>query len=257
MFALLVVGCGIFGLLIGSFLNVVIYRVPRNESVISPPSACPYCGTTILRRDNVPVLSWLILRGKCRTCEHAIPVRYPAIESVTGILFAGAALRLHFDWALPAFLFFVAGLIALSWIDVEHLVLPKRLVYVHLAVVGFLLLLAAALTHQWRQLVVAVACSAGWWFIFFVLNLVNPRWLGFGDVRFALVLGLSLGWLGVGHVILGFFAANLIGLVTALALIAVGKIDRSRRIPYGVFLSLGAIFSFELGSPLLTAIHLR
>jgi len=251
VFALLVVGCGIFGLLIGSFLNVVIYRVPRNESVISPPSACPYCGTTILRRDNVPVLSWLILRGKCRTCEHAIPVRYPAIESVTGILFAGAALRLHFDWALPAFLFFVAGLIALSWIDVEHLVLPKRLVYAHLAGVGLLLLLAAALTHDWRQLLVSVACSAGWWFLFFILNLINPRWLGFGDVRFALVLGLSLGWLGVGHVILGFFTANLVGAVVGLVLISTGRIERSRRIPYGVFLSTGALVALYFGSLLL------
>jgi len=165
--------------------------------------------------------------------------------------------RIGSNWALPAFLAFYAGLIALSFIDVENLVLPRKLVYVHLASVGVLLTVAAAASHEWHQLEVGVLCALGWWLLFFILNLLNPAWLGFGDVRFSLVLGLGLGWLGFDFVVLGFFAANLIGLITALALIAIGKIDRSRRIPYGVFLSVGAIFSVELGSPLLTAMHLR
>lgn len=257
VFALLVVGCGILGMLIGSFLNVVIYRVPRHESIVSPPSACPNCGEKLLLRDNIPVISWLLLRGKCRFCQAPIARRYPLVELLTGGLFVFLAARMGFNWALPAFLALYAGLIALSWIDVENLVLPRKLVYVHLACVGVLLTIAAAASHEWRLLQVGILCALGWSLLFFILNLLNPAWLGFGDVRFSLVLGLGLGWLGFKFVILGFFAANLIGLVTALALIAVGKIDRSRRIPYGVFLSLGAIFSIEFGSPLLVAMHLR
>jgi len=210
-----------------------------------------------LARDNIPVLSWIILRGRCRFCQQPIARRYPLVELLTGGLFVLVAVRIGSNWALPAFLAFYAGLIALSFIDVENLVLPRKLVYVHLASVGVLLTVAAAASHEWHQLEVGVLCALGWWLLFFILNLLNPAWLGFGDVRFSLVLGLGLGWLGFDFVVLGFFAANLIGLITALALIAIGKIDRSRRIPYGVFLSVGAIFSVELGSPLLTAMHLR
>ena len=256
MFALEVVGCGILGLLIGSFLNVVIYRVPRQESVVSPPSSCPHCGARIRVRDNIPVVSWVMLRGQCRNCRSPIARRYLFVELLTGALFALVAARVGASWAVPAYLGFTAGLIALSWIDVEHLVLPKRLVYVHLALVFLLLVGATAMTHQWRHLAVGVLCAVGWWTVFFILNLINPQWLGFGDVRFSLVLGLGLGWLSFGHVIFGFFAANLIGLVVSVALITTKKIDRSRRLPYGVFLSAGAQASVLLAGPLLHAWHL-
>ncbi len=202
------------------------------------------------------MVSWLLLRGKCRFCQAPIARRYPVVELLTGILFVLVSARMGFNWALPAYLAFVAGLIALSWIDVEHLVLPRGLVYWHLALVGALLILATAATHEWRHLVIGIACALGWWLLFFILNLMNPAWLGFGDVRFSLVLGLTLGSLGFGYVVIGFFAANLIGLIVALFLIAVGKIDRSRRIPYGVFLSTGATLSMIFGSPLISAFHL-
>src|SRR5665811_1031429 len=104
MFAILIIGCAVLGLIVGSFLNVVIYRVPRNESIVSPPSACPRCATPIAVRDNVPVLSWLALRGKCRQCHAPIDVRYPVVELVTALLFAGVAVRFGFSWAIPVFL---------------------------------------------------------------------------------------------------------------------------------------------------------
>ena len=174
---------------------------------------------------------------------------------MTGVVFAATAARLHASWILPSFLTFFAGLIALSWIDVERLVLPKRLVYVHLMTVGILMFAASVLTHEWRHMAVALACAVGWWFIFFVLNLINPQWLGFGDVRLSLVLGLTLGWLGYPDALLGFFAANLAGAVIGIGLIATGRIERSRRIPYGVFLSIGCAIAVFAGPSLPGPVH--
>jgi len=255
MFTVLIVGCAVLGLLIGSFLNVVIYRVPRNDSIVSPRSACPSCAAPIAARDNVPLLSWLVLRGHCRHCHASIDVRYPIVELATALLFVGVAIRFGFNWDVPAFLLLFAGLLALSWIDVEHLVLPKRVVYAQLVMVAAALLADALITHQWQRLLEAVACSIGWFALFFILNLINPHWLGFGDVRLALVLGLALGWLGFGDVVLGFFAANLIGAVVGVALIIAGTIERNRPIPYGVVLSLGAGVSVFAGPALLAPFH--
>lgn len=256
MFTLLIVGCGVLGLVIGSFLNVVIYRVPRHQSVASPPSACPKCDTAITARDNIPVVSWLLLRGRCRQCDEPIASRYPLVELLTSGLFIGVGLRFPFNWSIPAYLFFVAGLVALSWIDVEHLVLPKGLVYVHLAIVLSLFVGAAAVTDQWSHLIIALVCSASWWCIFFLLNLINPQWLGFGDVRFSLVLGLALGWLGFADVVLGFFASNFVGAIVGIILIGSGKIERSRRIPYGIFLSIGSMSVLYFGNFILRPLNL-
>jgi leader peptidase (prepilin peptidase)/N-methyltransferase len=197
----------------------------------------------------------LALRGHCRHCHTSIDVRYPIVELATALLFAGVAMRFGFNWDVPAFLLFFAGLLALSWIDIEHLVLPKRVVYFQLVLVAAALLADALISHQWRRLLVAVACSLGWFALFFILNLIDSHWLGFGDVRLALVLGLALGWLGVGEAALGFFAANLIGAIVGIALIASGKIERSHPIPYGVFLSVGAGAAVFAGPALLAPFH--
>jgi leader peptidase (prepilin peptidase)/N-methyltransferase len=243
--------CGILGLAIGSFLNVVIYRVPRDESIVSPRSACPACGTPIRERDNIPVVSWLMLRGRCRVCREPISPRYPLVELGCGGLFAGTAARFGYQWDLPAFLVLFAGLLALSCIDVERMLLPKKIVYPLTGLVAALLVLAAAMMHNWRAFVVGLICAAAWFALFFTLNLVDSRYLGFGDVRLSLVLGLALGWLGVGYVLLGFFAANLIGAIVGIALIATKRMDRSKRIPYGVFLSLGCALAVFAGPELL------
>ncbi len=117
------------GLAIGSFLNVVIYRVPRGLSIVSPRSACPTCGAPIKERDNLPVLSWLLLRGRCRNCRSSISTRYPLVELACAGLFAGTAARFGYSWDLPAFLVLSAGLLALSSIDVEMMLLPRKIVY--------------------------------------------------------------------------------------------------------------------------------
>lgn len=251
MLTILIVVCFLFGLAIGSFLNVVIYRVPRKESIVSPRSACPKCGTPIRERDNIPVISWLILRGKCRACREPISVRYPLIELACAALFAGAAARLGYNWDLPMFLIFLASLLALSAIDVELLILPKSIIYPSLIATGVLLLLAAGVTDQWHRLLIAALCAIGWFIFFFVINFASPRALGFGDVRLAPLLGLGLGWLGIRYVFLGFFVANLVGAVIGVALIAAKKMSREQPIPYGVFLAIGAGIALYAGPEIL------
>jgi leader peptidase (prepilin peptidase) / N-methyltransferase len=236
----LVAICALLGLAIGSFLNVVIYRVPRNESIVSPPSACPDCGTPIANRDNVPVVSWLLLRGRCRSCGRPISARYPIVEATTALLFAGAALRYGYYAALPALLVLLAGLFALACIDFELHLLPRKIVYPLLGMVAALLVAAAVGTGDYRSLWIAAACSIAWFAVFFAINRFDPRYLGFGDVRLGLVLGLGLGWLGVAAAVLGFFAANLVGAIIGIALIATKKLRRDQQIPYGVFLAIGA-----------------
>ena len=197
------------------------------------------------------MLSWLVLRGRCRTCGAPISARYPLVELACAALFAGTAARFGFRWDLPAYLALFAGLLALSCIDVELIVLPKRIVYPLTVAVALLLLMAAAATGNWHSYAIGTICAVGWFVVFFALNFASPRILGFGDVRLSLVLGLSLGWLGVSYVLLGFFAANVIGAAVGVTLIATKHMERQSRLPYGVFLAAGCALAIFAGPELL------
>jgi leader peptidase (prepilin peptidase) / N-methyltransferase len=251
MTAILLVASVVYGLAIGSFLNVVIYRVPLKKSILRPPSACPGCGAAIKPYDNIPVISWLVLRGKCRACRDPISVRYPLVEALTAALFVVVALRFGWSWTLPGELFFVAGLVALAFTDLDHLLLPKAIVYPVAGLVGASLLVAAAVHGSWHRLLIALLCGAVEFALLFTIHFVSPRSMGFGDVRFGPLIAFALGWIGWRYAFWGFLLANASGAVVGLALIAAGRTGRKTPIPFGVFLSLGAILAIAFAG----AIH--
>jgi leader peptidase (prepilin peptidase)/N-methyltransferase len=250
MTALVVVISGVYGLVIGSFLNVVIWRVPRKESIVRPPSHCPGCDTKIANRDNVPVASWLLLRGRCRNCDTRISVRYPFVELFTALLFAAVGARFAHSWALPAYLVLAGVLVALSAIDLEHFILPNRILYPADVAALVLLSVASAASHDWSAFVRALLAGAVAFSIFFAIHVASPRGMGFGDVRLAFLLGLSLGWLGWGEVAGGLFAGFLYGAVVGVVLIAVKIRGRKQQIPFGPFLAAGTMTFVLFGAPL-------
>ena len=251
MDGLLVLVCGLLGLAIGSFLNVVIWRVPRKVSVVRPPSHCPQCETPIRPTDNVPVLSWLLLSGKCRHCGNPIPVRYPLVEASCGVLFAVVAARFGAEWELPAYLVLTAALLAISLIDLEHFIVPDRIT-APLTVSALALLGLAALAegNGWRY---GRSVLGGFAFFAFllVLNLLYPKGMGMGDVKLAFSLGLFLGWLGWGQVFLGGFLSFLLGALVGVGLIATGIKGRKDVVPFGPFLALGTMLTILWGDPVL------
>jgi len=251
MTAFLVLACAVLGLAVGSFLNVVIARVPKKESVVTPRSRCPGCATPIAPKDNIPVLSWLLLRGRCRTCAEPISARYPVVELGTAALFGLTALRLGVDAALPAFLVFVAALIAISAVDLELYIVPNRIVYPTLFIAVPLLLVAAAVDGDWRSARDAAIGGVGAFVTFLIIHLASPRGMGFGDVRLSGVIGMFLGWLSLGHVALGLFLAFLLASAIGVGLIAVKLRTRKDHIPFGPFLALGAVLAMLVGTPLL------
>lgn len=252
MTALVAVVCGVLGLAVGSFLNVVIHRLPRKESVVSPRSRCPGCGTQLVARDNVPIVSWLFLRGRCRTCGMRISSRYPAVELGTGALFAAAGARFADEAVLPAYLVFFAALLAVSAIDLEHFIVPKRIVYPALAASAPALVVAAAVGEEWDALRDAAVGGVLAWGVLFVIHLVSPQGMGFGDVRLAGLIGVHLGWLGLGHVLLGLFLAFLSAAAAGLGLVAAGRRTRKDKVPFGPFLALGAVAAVLAGGPVLS-----
>ncbi|MFK0225214.1 prepilin peptidase [Streptomyces sp. NPDC090303] len=240
---------GLLGLAVGSFLNVAVSRVPAGRSVLRPRSACPGCETPIAARDNIPVVSWLLLGRRCRACRAPIPARYPLVEALTALLFVAEALRFGRSEVLPAALVFTSGLLALAACDAEHFLLPRRLVYPTLGLTAACLLGAAVVTGQWQRLGVTAACGVGAFVVFFALHEIRPAWLGFGDVRLAGLLGTGLGWFGPSHLVFALLAGSALGLLVGVALIATGRATRETRLPFGLFLAAGAVTALLVGAP--------
>jgi len=250
---LLAVVCGVVGLCVGSFLNVVISRVPRRESVVRPRSHCPVCEAPIADRDNVPIVSWILLRGRCRSCGAPIPARYPLVELGTAVLFVAAAVRLGPSWSLPAFCVFFAALLAIAVIDLDHFIIPNRVLYPTLFVTAPLLALAAALTGSWRSLEHAAIGGVAGFLALFVIHLISPRGMGFGDVRLAGVIGMMVGWLGLRYVALALFLSFLLASVVGIGLMVTRLRGRKDAVPFGPFMAGGAIVAVLWGQAILDA----
>lgn len=247
---LLVVLVGLLGLAVGSFLNVVVWRVPRGESVVSPPSACPRCGHRIRARDNVPVLGWVLLRGRCRDCGEPIAVRYPLVEAGTGVAFALVAWGAGVSWTLPALLYLAAVSVALALIDLDTHRLPDAIVLPSYVVATVLLGLAAwnpGGEPDGAAFVRALVGGAVVFAVYFLLLVVYPAGMGFGDVKLAGVLGLYLGWAGWASLVVGWFAAFLLGGLFAVGLLVAGRAGRRTSVPFGPWMLAGAWIGLVAG----------
>ncbi len=242
----------VLGALIGSFLNVVVWRVPQGLSIVSPPSACPQCGHEIAWHDNVPIVSYLALGGKCRNCTARISVRYPLVEAATAIAFALLGLGAHLDWypaaLLPALLYWAATGLALTLIDLDHHRLPNAIVLPSYIVTAVLLVLASVLTGDYGRLLTAAVGGAALFALYWILAMAYPGGMGFGDVKLAGVLGLLLGWLGWAPLIVGAFSAFLLGGLIGAMLMIGGRATRKSRIPFGPFMLAGAAVGVFAGT---------
>jgi leader peptidase (prepilin peptidase)/N-methyltransferase len=243
MAALEIVAAGLVGALIGSFLNVVIWRLPRDESIVSPGSRCASCERPIAPYDNLPVASWLLLRGRCRHCGARISPRYPLVELLTAAAFAAVVAVRGFDSDLVLELPFVACLIALAGIDYDHKLLPNRIVY-PMAAYG---LVATLLVDREDLAENLIAGAAGFLFLFVAL-LAYPRGMGMGDVKLAGAMGLYLGLSLVPAMLVAFLAGSIVGLVI---IAREGAAARKKAVPFGVFLALGGIVGVLAGPELI------
>ena len=219
----------LFGLVIGSFLNVVIARLPERRSLWRPASACPACGAAIAWYDNVPVLSFLALRGRCRACAVAISSRYPAVELLTGVAFLGAWLAFGPTGRFVVAAALLATLIAIAAIDLEHQIIPDAI-----TLPGILAgVLIGVGTGVWLDALIGVAVGGG---VFFAIILIQPRGMGGGDMKLGAMLGAFLGW---KVLLFALFVAVTLGGALAITLLATGLRGRKDPIPFGPFLALG------------------
>ena len=261
---------GILGAIIGSFLNVVIHRVPREQSVVFPNSACPACHTALRPYDNIPIFSFLILRGRCRFCRNPISIRYPIVESLTAFLFVAVALRDGTSFALPFDFAFVAALLALIFIDAEHMILPNAITYPGIL---FAILTRIVLPHLvgpaqfddlpgliarlpqnfplWSVSLIGAAIGAlvgggSLWLMGFVWEkLRGVEAMGLGDVKMMFMVGAYLGWrLAALTIFAGVFSGSLIGIAIMMKR---GKRNMQMMLPFGIFLGIGAIASLFFG----------
>jgi leader peptidase (prepilin peptidase)/N-methyltransferase len=238
-----IAAAAVLGAVIGSFLNVVIYRLPAGESLLTPGSRCPSCGAPVRAFDNVPVGSWLVLRGRCRSCGASISPRYPAVELLTAVCFAAVVAVRGFDDGLWLELPFVACLIALAGIDLDHKLLPNKIVY-PMAVYGLVVSLIVA-TDDFPE---HLGAGAGAFAFLLLAVLAYPSGMGMGDVKLAGAMGLYLGLSVVPALLAAFFTGTVFG----LAVIArEGAQARKKAVPFGVFLAIGGLVGVLAGPELI------
>jgi leader peptidase (prepilin peptidase) / N-methyltransferase len=248
--AMILVFAGLFGLVIGSFLNVVIYRVPARIP-LTRASRCPNCGAPIRAWQNIPVVSWLALRGRCASCRTPISPRYPLVELATGVAFVVVSWWFVVVAPTPggawsrtivavAFLYLAAVSIALTMIDLDTRRLPNSIVLPSYVVLAVLFTAACLTGAPWGALLRAGIGMVALYLFYLVLRLIRPAGMGGGDVKLAGVIGLALGWLGWAPLIVGAFAAFALGGVFGIVLVLMRRAGRKTAIPFGPWMILGA-----------------
>lgn len=230
------------GLVVGSFLNVVIYRLPNHESIIRPGSHCPKCGKAIRWYHNVPVGGWLMLKGKCLDCGERISIRYPLVEGLAGLAFLAAFIVFGVGWHTLVVWVFVAVLIAVGFIDYDHQEIPVKIT---LPAAAILLCASIALTPEawWKYLIATFGAAA----FLFIIVIAWPGGMGMGDVYLALLMGAVLGV----SVTIALFAAFLIGAVSGIMLMVLKGYGRKTKIPFGPFLAIGSVVAVFAGEAIL------
>jgi leader peptidase (prepilin peptidase) / N-methyltransferase len=245
--SLLIFFAVVMGLIIGSFLTVVVDRVPDGGSVVAPPSRCGSCGLRLGPLDLVPVLSWVALRGRCRQCRARIGVEPIVLELVTASIFVLFAFEFRDSAALPAFCILGAVLVAQTWIDLETQRLPREITYVGLILGAISLTIAALVDGEpkriWMMVLGAAIALAAMWLIYWA----SKGGMGDGDVRLAPLLGMYLGWLNPGIVLPGLFFGFIFGAVVGVAMMAGNKAGRRTAVPFGPFLALGTVVAIFYG----------
>ncbi|MGH2629586.1 MAG: prepilin peptidase [Actinomycetota bacterium] len=236
-----------FGLAVGSFMTVVVSRVPAGESVLRPRSRCPACGTEIANRDNVPVISWVLLRGRCRSCGERISASYPLLELSTAALVVAAAAAYERVWVAVMMAAFLALMPAISWIDIRHRIIPNRVTYP--AFLGFAVYVVAARlfdggTDPLRAMIGALSYAG----VLFLVAMIS-RGMGMGDVKLALVIGVVLGSIGLRFVGVAAAAAVVFGGLGGIVALASGR-DRKAMIPFGPYMAAGAVVAAFWGEPI-------
>jgi leader peptidase (prepilin peptidase) / N-methyltransferase len=232
----------LLGLIIGSFLNVVIWRLPRGESLRTPNSRCPSCEARIRPRDNMPVVSWLLLRGRCRSCGAPISPRYPLVEALTGVIFLGVALARGVEDDLAVWLPFAAVLIAVAGIDLDPRIIPNKIV-VPAAVYGLL----ATIVLRPDNIDDALIAGAAAFLALFLAAVAYPAGMGMGDVKLAGVMGIYLGSSVAPAMLVAFLSGSVVGIAI---LAREGRSARKKGVPFGPFLALGGLVGILVGPEL-------
>jgi leader peptidase (prepilin peptidase)/N-methyltransferase len=237
----------VFGLIIGSFLNVCIYRIPRDKSIVSPPSSCPGCGTAIKPWDNIPLVSYLLLAGKCRKCGEKISLRYPAVELLNGLMYVAVVLHFGIGWHLPLLFALVSATIVITFIDLDFQIIPDVI-----TLPGMLIGLAAA--HFFRpdpfarysllgftSSLIGLFAGGG---SFYLIAILSRGGMGGGDVKMMAMVGAFMGWKGV---FLTTLVGSLTGSLVGIALMIFKGKGRKTKIPFGPFLAVGSLVTLFFG----------
>jgi len=238
----------LFGAVVGSFLNVCICRLPEGKSVVSPPSACPVCGAGIRWYDNIPIVSYLLLRGRCRSCNVSISWRYPLVEAINGLLTLALFVRFGPSLTFLALFLFCSALVAITFIDFDHQIIPD-VISLPGIVVGFAFSFFLPWLG-WRSSLIGIVAGGGiiWLIIELYYRLRKQEGMGGGDIKLLAMIGAFLGWRAI---LFTLFAASLVGSIIGVSLMFLQKKDGKLAIPFGPYLAFGAVLYIFYGKPII------